>query len=46
MKDSRACSVSPWIVTAAPGDQIAGTVNVRQGTVAVASPRPRACQVP
>ena len=35
-----------WIVTAAPGDQIAGTVNVRQGTVAVASPRPRACQVP
>lgn len=35
-----------WIVTAAPGDQITGTVNVRQGTLAVASPRPRACQVP
>jgi hypothetical protein len=35
-----------WIVTAASGAQIAGTVNVRQGTVAIASPRPRACQVP
>jgi hypothetical protein len=37
---------SVWVVTAAPGDQIAGTVNVRQGTLALASPRPRACQVP
>ena len=35
-----------WIVTAASGAQIAGTVNVRQGSVAIASPRPRACQVP
>ena len=35
-----------WIVIAASGAQIAGTVNVRQGTVAIASPRPRACQVP
>jgi hypothetical protein len=35
-----------WIVTAASGAQIAGTVNVRQGIVAIASPRPRACQVP
>ena len=35
-----------WIVTAAPGAQIDGTVNVRQGSVAIASPRPRGCQVP
>ena len=35
-----------WIVTAASGAQIAGTVNVRQGSVAIASRRPRACQVP
>jgi len=35
-----------WIVTAAQASQIAGTVNVRQGSVAIASPRPRACTVP
>lgn len=35
-----------WIVMAAPGAQIDGTVNVRQGTVDLASPRARSCQVP
>jgi hypothetical protein len=35
-----------WVVTAASGAQIAGTINVRQANVAIASPRPRACQVP
>lgn len=35
-----------WIVTAASGVQIAGTVNVRQAGLAIASPRPRACTVP
>ena len=35
-----------WIVPAAPGAQIDGTVNVRQGSLAIASPRPRSCQVP
>jgi hypothetical protein len=35
-----------WIVTAASGAQISGTVNVRQAGLAIASPRPRACTVP